>query len=66
VHLESEIIRLFGNTAEPLFLLAHSMGGLDCRRVISTSARLKGRIRRLITIATPGKRSLGEVAAGSW
>lgn len=37
----------------PIFMLGHSMGGLDCRRVIASSARLQGRIQRLVTVATP-------------
>lgn len=40
-------------TQEPIFALAHSLGGLDCRHVIAASASLAGRIRRLITVATP-------------
>jgi triacylglycerol lipase len=43
----------WGDRTGPIFAIAHSMGGLDCRRVIASSIRLKGRFRRLITVATP-------------
>lgn len=51
--LESAILKRWPDSSEPLFALAHSMGGLDCRRVIATSAALNGKFKRLITIATP-------------
>ncbi|MBV6448474.1 alpha/beta fold hydrolase [Nitrosomonas sp.] len=51
--LETQILDRWGNDREPIFALAHSMGGLDCRRVIARSERLAGRFRRLVTIATP-------------
>lgn len=51
--LEREILEKWPDNSEPLFALAHSMGGLDCRRVIATSEKLKGKFKRLITIATP-------------
>lgn len=51
--LETQIAARWGASGVPLFAVAHSMGGLDCRRVIATSTRLQGRFRRLITVATP-------------
>lgn len=51
--LEREILERWPDNSQPLFALAHSMGGLDCRRVIATSQKLKGIFKRLITIATP-------------
>lgn len=51
--LECEILEKWPDNSEPLFALAHSMGGLDCRRLIATSKELKGKFKRLITIATP-------------
>jgi triacylglycerol lipase len=38
---------------DPIYLLAHSMGGLDCRRVIAQYPEIERRVRRLVTIATP-------------
>ncbi len=51
--LEAAILKRWPDNSEPLYALAHSMGGLDCRRVIATSNKLNGRFKRLITIATP-------------
>jgi len=51
--LERKILERWPAGAEPIFMLGHSMGGLDCRRVLVANAALAGRTRRLITIATP-------------
>lgn len=51
--LEQQILELWPNNSGPLFALAHSMGGLDCRRVIATSKKLEGQFKRLITVSTP-------------
>jgi triacylglycerol lipase len=51
--LEAKILAEWGHNNEPIFILAHSMGGLDSRRVIAHSNALQGRVKRLITIATP-------------
>lgn len=34
-------------------MIGHSMGGLDCRRVIATDDAIGRRVRRLITVCTP-------------
>lgn len=51
--LESQIQTKWRDDGEPIFLLAHSMGGLDCRRMLAQNAALAGRVRRLVTVATP-------------
>jgi triacylglycerol esterase/lipase EstA (alpha/beta hydrolase family) len=55
--LMEQIEEKWASTDGPIFMMAHSMGGLDCRRVIAASvdakSPLNGQIRRLITIATP-------------
>lgn len=51
--LERQILERWPGGAEPIFMLAHSMGGLDCRRILATNAQLAGRVRRLVTVATP-------------
>jgi triacylglycerol lipase len=38
---------------EPIHIIAHSMGGLDARRVIKTNHAIGQRVKTLITIATP-------------
>lgn len=38
---------------EAIFMLAHSMGGLDCRRVIARYPEIRARVQRLVTISTP-------------
>jgi pimeloyl-ACP methyl ester carboxylesterase len=51
--LESQLAAHWPDDGEPIFLLAHSMGGLDCRRVLARSPAMARRVRRLIAIATP-------------
>jgi pimeloyl-ACP methyl ester carboxylesterase len=51
--LERQIGERWKDGDGPIFALGHSMGGLDCRRVIESTTRLKGRFKRLITVATP-------------
>jgi pimeloyl-ACP methyl ester carboxylesterase len=51
--LEAAILKRWPDNTEPLYIIAHSMGGLDCRRLIATSEKLKDRFKRLINIATP-------------
>ena len=51
--LESQLLARWPDDGSPIFLLAHSMGGLDCRRVLARNQSIARRVRRLITIATP-------------
>jgi len=53
IQLESQIDAKFKAINGPIFLLGHSMGGLDCRRFLAKGSPLAKRVRRLITIATP-------------
>lgn len=38
---------------QPIYLLAHSMGGLDCRRMLVSRPDIAAKVERLITVATP-------------
>ena len=52
--LEASILAQWPNDdGAPIHLLAHSMGGLDCRHMLQASPGLSARVRRLITVATP-------------
>ena len=51
--LEAAILKRWPDNSEPLYAIAHSMGGLDCRRLIATSEKLNGKFKRLVNIATP-------------
>lgn len=51
--LEQQILERWPNNSNPLYALAHSMGGLDFRRVIATSKKLEGQFERLITLSAP-------------
>lgn len=51
--LEAQLKELWPGDNEPIFILAHSMGGLDCRRVLARNSQIARRVKRLITIATP-------------
>ncbi|MES2939523.1 MAG: alpha/beta fold hydrolase [Pseudomonadota bacterium] len=51
--LEEKIrARWLGSTDE-IYLVAHSMGGLDCRRVLARNPDIAKRVKRLITISAP-------------
>lgn len=51
--LEHAILARWPDDGQPLYLLAHSMGGLDCRRMLGRNADLAARVRRLVTLSTP-------------
>lgn len=51
--LEKRITDKWGVLNEPIYMIGHSMGGLDCRRVIARQGDVGKRVRRLITICTP-------------
>ena len=51
--LQAAIQAEWGNSDDPIFLLAHSMGGLDCRHMLQNNSAIARRVRRLITVATP-------------
>ena len=51
--LQRQVLARWADDGVPIHLLAHSMGGLDCRHMLQGDAALARRVRRLITIATP-------------
>jgi hypothetical protein len=52
--LEAKILAKWpADDGEKIHLLAHSMGGLDCRHLLGANAALASRVRRLVTVATP-------------
>ncbi len=51
--LVGHIQKRWGTTTDDIFMIGHSMGGLDCRRIIATHAEIGPRVARLITICTP-------------
>lgn len=51
--LQKQILAKWPTGTDPIFLLAHSMGGLDCRHMLSTNNAIASRVPRLITVATP-------------
>ena len=51
--LAAQVLTYWPDDNEAIFLLAHSMGGLDCRRMLALHPEIARRVRRLITIATP-------------
>jgi triacylglycerol lipase len=53
--LTDQVIAAFPNG--PVYLVGHSMGGLDCRRMLATTDSLAKRVPRLITVATPHRGS---------
>lgn len=51
--LAAQVLTYWPDDGEPLYLLAHSMGGLDCRRMLARHPEIARRVKRLITVATP-------------
>ena len=51
--LAAQVLMYWPDDGEQIFLLAHSMGGLDCRRMLDLHPEIARRVKRLITIATP-------------
>lgn len=51
--LASQIDDFLRTGDQTIFLLAHSMGGLDCRRMLVSRPDLAAKVKRLITVATP-------------
>lgn len=51
--LASQVLSYWPDDGQKIYLLAHSMGGLDCRRMIARHPEIARRVRRLITVATP-------------
>ena len=51
--LRQQILNRWPGGIEPVFLLGHSMGGLDCRYMLQNDSVLAARVRRLVTVATP-------------
>lgn len=51
--LADEVTKFLPSDGQPIYLLAHSMGGLDCRHMLATRLGIAARVKRLITIATP-------------
>ena len=47
------VLQRWPDDGQPIYLLAHSMGGLDCRRMLAVYPDIARRVPRLITIATP-------------
>jgi len=51
--LAAEIVRAFGST-EDVHIIAHSMGGLDARFLVSLDlANMRERVRTIVTVGTP-------------
>jgi triacylglycerol lipase len=51
--LADKLVQRWPGGGSPIFLLAHSMGGLDCRRMLTDNPEIAQRVRRLITVGTP-------------
>jgi len=51
--LATQVLTYWPDDGQRIFLLAHSMGGLDCRRMLALQPEIARRVGRLITIATP-------------
>ncbi len=51
--LAAQVLTYWPDDGQRLFLLAHSMGGLDCRRMLALHPEIARRVKRLITVATP-------------
>jgi len=43
----------WGDSQDPIYMIGHSMGGLDCRRVIAQDEAISKRVHRMITVCTP-------------
>jgi len=51
--LAAQVLTYWPDDGQKIYLLAHSMGGLDCRRMLARHPEIARRVRRLITVATP-------------
>lgn len=51
--LTDRLEKKWGMSEGPIYMIGHSMGGLDCRRVIAAQGPIGKRVKRLITICTP-------------
>lgn len=51
--LAAQVLTYWPDDGQSIFLVAHSMGGLDCRRMLALHPEIARRVRRLITVATP-------------
>ncbi|MFG6490580.1 lipase family alpha/beta hydrolase [Roseateles sp. BYS78W] len=51
--LAGQVLTHWPDDGQKIYLLAHSMGGLDCRRMLARHPEIARRVRRLITVATP-------------
>ena len=49
--LETQILAKWPNPDQQVYLLAHSMGGLDCRAMLQRNSQLSERVPRLVTRA---------------
>lgn len=53
LELATQIGAAWGRSTDDIYMIGHSMGGLDCRRVIATDDKIGARVPRLVTICTP-------------
>lgn len=51
--LAGQVLTRWPDDGQEIYLLAHSMGGLDCRRMLARHPAIARRVTRLITVATP-------------
>lgn len=51
--LAGQVLTHWPDDGQKIYFLAHSMGGLDCRRMLALHPEIARRVRRLITVATP-------------
>jgi len=51
--LYAQVLNYWPDDGEPIYFLGHSMGGLDCRRMLARHPEIARRVKRLITVATP-------------
>lgn len=51
--LAQQVAAAWPDDGQKLYLVGHSMGGLDCRRMLARHPDIARRVARLITIATP-------------
>ena len=51
--LAQQVQGYWPDDGQAIYLVGHSMGGLDCRRLLARHPDLARRVKRLITIATP-------------